>query len=327
MNLPIRRQSLKYIFILLALLNPVLLRPFLLRSEENAPVRFAVIGDQGTGKKGQYAIAELMAARHHRLPYKFVITLGDNFYSFWWLDGGKGLYRERFDKPYAELLRRGVIFRASIGNHDKPADMIADKKRFHIEGDQGYYTFTEGVDSGGRPLVQFFVLNTDLAELRTPDRCEAQCQWLKGELQKSNATWKIAYFHHPLYSTGQHGSDLPLRRTLEPIFTEYGVDLVFAGHDHFYQRFPPQHGVHHIVSGAAGQLRKGDAAGSLEKAPTPACSQDSQQHFLLVEAEPERLRLRAISRDDTVFEDCTLNREGELDCTVDCAAPGRKTLP
>ena len=306
-----------------------LLGPHSLDAEENAPVRFAVIGDQGTGKKGQYEIAELMAAWHRRLPYKFVITLGDNFYGFWFLDGGKGLYRKKFDKPYAELLRRGVIFRASIGNHDKSADMIADKDRFHIEGERGYYTFTEGADSDGKPRVQFFVLNSDLEELRVPGRCEAQCQWLKRELAKSTATWKIAYFHHPLYSTGQHGSDLPLREKLEPIFAdaEYGVDLVFAGHDHFYQRFGPQRGVHHIVSGAAGQLREGDASSNPDLAPPPACSQDSQQHFLLVEAEPERLRLRAVSRDDTVFEDCTLNREGKLDCAVECAAPGRKTLP
>ncbi len=314
----------------------LLLGPPSVDAEENAPVRFAVIGDQGTGKKGQYEIAELMAAWHRRLPYKFVITLGDNFYGFWFLDGGKGLFRERFDKPYAELLRRGVIFRASIGNHDKTADMIADKERFHIEGDRGYYTFTAGSDpensgASGKPWVQFFVLNSDLEELRVPGRCaeQGQCRWLKRELAKSTAIWKIAYFHHPLYSTGQHGSDLPLRKTLEPILTdaEYGVDLVFAGHDHFYQRFPPQRGVYHIVSGAAGEVRKGDASSSLEKAPTPACSEDSQQHFLLVEAEPERLRLRAVSRDDTVFEDCTLNREGKLDCAVNCAAPGRKTLP
>ena len=307
-----------------------LLGPPSVDAEENAPVRFAVIGDQGTGKKGQYEIAELMAAWHRRLPYKFVITLGDNIYGFPWIDGGKSRFSERFDKPYAELLRRGIIFRASIGNHDKTKDLIAAKDRFHIEGDKGYYTFTAGEDSDGRPWIEFFVLNSDRDELRDNDHCGEQCQWLKDSLARSRAYWKIAYFHHPMYSTGQHGSDQLLRRTLEPIFAEYGVDLVFAGHEHFYQRFPPQQDVLHIVSGAAGKLRRGDAASNINKAPAPACSQDSQRHFLLVEAVPERLRMRAIALgetvDETVFEDCTLERGGGLKCAPDCVAPARKSL-
>ena len=298
----------------------------LMGAKGEAPVRFAVIGDQGTGSKAQYRIAELMTAWHDRLPYEVVITLGDNIYGFLWTAGGKSRFAEKFDKPYAALLKRGVEFRAALGNHDKATDLITDKARFHIDGEEGYYTFTAGSGEDGRPWVEFFVLNSNLKELRDTAQCRRQCQWLKQALNRSNAYWKIAYFHHPMYSTGTHGSDLLLRERLEDILVQAGVDIVFAGHEHFYQRFSLQQGVLHIVSGGAGQLRKGDADGHLNKAPLPACSQDQQPHFLLVEAGPHQVRMRAIAADETIFENCTLEHGGEVSCATDCAPPGRKTL-
>ena len=290
-----------------------------------APVRFAVIGDPGTGSKAQYRIAELMTAWHDRLPYDLVITLGDNIYGFLWIDGGKREFEEKFDKPYAPLLKRGVVFRAALGNHDKAEDLITDKARFHIDGEQGYYSFKAGSGKDGRPWMEFFVLNSDLDELRDTAQCRAQCQWLKKALEQSKAYWKIAYFHHPLYSTGTHGSDMFLRKRLEDIFVQAEVDVVFTGHEHFYQRFPLQRGILHIVSGGAGQLRKGDADSNLNHAPPPACSQDQQPHFLLVEAVPHQIRLRAIAADDTVFENCTLEHGGKINCATDCVTPARKT--
>src|SRR2546425_1741429 len=68
-----------------------------------------------------------------------------------------------------------------------------------------------------------------------------QLAWLEKELVASGSDWKIAYFHHPLYSSGgAHGSDLPLRAILEPLFVKYHVSMVLSGHDHFYERIKPQ---------------------------------------------------------------------------------------
>jgi hypothetical protein len=83
--------------------------------------------------------------------------------------------------------------------------------------------------------------------------------WLVNSLQASDAEWKICYFHHPLYSSGEsHGSAVELRFLLEPIFVKYGVQVVFAGHEHFYERLKPQSGVSYFIAGGAGQLRKGN---------------------------------------------------------------------
>ena len=74
----------------------------------------------------------------------------------------------------------------------------------------------------------------------------------------SNDRWKIAYFHHPLYSSGdRHGSEVDLRAQVEPLFIKYGVDVVFAGHEHFYERIKPQKGIYYFIAGRLGEAAQG----------------------------------------------------------------------
>jgi len=188
---------------------------------EPVVLRFAVIGDSGTGDEHQYRIAAQMAAWHDRLPYELVLMLGDNVYGAFWGGGNQKDFEEKFDKPYAELLRRGVVFRAALGNHDMREDdgrhLIEARERFHIEGPQGYYSFTAGKwlpeasldfarDKGasglgeerkGGPLVEFFVINT--VRLEKDKKDPEQLAWLERALAQSKARWRIVYGHHPLY--------------------------------------------------------------------------------------------------------------------------------
>ena len=191
-------------------------------------VRFAVIGDSGTGDEHQYRIAEQMVAWHDRLPYELVLMLGDNVYGAFWGGGNQKDFEEKFDRPYAELLRRGVVFRAALGNHDTRAgdgrDLIEARDRFHIDGPQGYYSFTAGAQPDGAPLIEFFVTNT--MRLEKDKRDPEQLAWLEKALAESpsptlgvnRARWRIVYGHHPLYSTGKrHGADEKLREKIEPL--------------------------------------------------------------------------------------------------------------
>ncbi len=228
-----------------------------LSAQQPAAIRFAVIGDSGTGGQHQYRIAEQMAAWHQRLPYDLVLMLGDNIYGAYWGGGNKKYFEAKFDRPYAELLARGVLFRAALGNHDAREaggrDLIEAYDRFHIDGPQGYYSFTAGewVPAAGAlqlrsprlrfprlrsgqagqagqaaglnakkqevaPLVEFFVLNTMRLEKDKQD--PEQLAWLEQALSRSRARWRIVYGHHPLYSTGKrHGGDARLRKKLEPL--------------------------------------------------------------------------------------------------------------
>ena len=237
-------------------------------------VRFAAIGDMGTGQKPQYELAGKMIEYRQKFPFEFVIMLGDNIYDD--NGAGKGDYESRFELPYKALLDASVPFYATLGNHDKPNERFY--KPFNMNGQQ-YYTYKKG-------NVRFFVLDTN-------DMNPRQLAWLEKELRNSGSDWKICYFHHPLYSSAAfHGSSTELRLVLEPLFVKYGVNVVFAGHDHVYERVKPQKGITYFTEGASGSLRQGN----LRKTAMTAVGYDQDRSFMLVEIAGDELHFQTISR-------------------------------
>ncbi|MGH9752848.1 MAG: metallophosphoesterase [Blastocatellia bacterium] len=240
-------------------------------------VRFIVFGDSGRGDTAQYALARMMAAHHWDRFYDMALLLGDNIYP----SGEMKDMAAKFEQPYAELLRRGVSFQAVLGNHDvkKGREGQINYRNFNMGG-RDYYSFTKGDE-----LVEFFALDSTYFDLR-------QRQWLEGALQASQAKWKIAFFHHPLYSSAdKHGSHIELRAELEPLLVKHGVDAAFSGHDHIYERTKPQQGVQYFVSGAGSRTRRGD----LERAsPFLASGHDETSSFMSIEITPERFSFKAI---------------------------------
>ncbi len=235
-------------------------------------VRFAVIGDSGTGGDSQYETGETMARSREVFPFGFVLMLGDNLYG----SEEPEDYVEKFERPYAALLKAGVRFHAALGNHDEPDQRFYAP--FNMQGER-YYTFTYG-------NARFFALDS-------MEMDQAQLDWLRDALSASTERWTIAFMHHPLYSSGErHGSDVGLRRLLEPLFVKYGVNAVFSGHDHLYERIWPQQGIYYFVSGAAGQLRRG----GLAPGPLTAAGFDDDRSFMLVELTDDALSFQTITR-------------------------------
>jgi predicted phosphodiesterase len=249
-------------------------------------VRFAVIGDNGTGEKPEYEVAQQMAVYHEKFPYTFVIMNGDNLY------GGERPqdFVNKFEAPYKVLLDAKVEFFATLGNHDDPNQRFY--KPFNMGG-QRYYTFKKG-------NARFFSLDSNYMD-------PAQIAWLEKELKASGSDWKIPYFHHPLYSSGMHGSQVDLRKVVEPLFVKYGVDVVFNGHEHFYQRIKPQQGITYFVTGAGGQLRRGD----LKKADFTAVGYDQDQSFMLIEIADKEMTFQSVTRTgQTVDKGLIVQRAG-----------------
>jgi len=248
-------------------------------------VRFGVIGDSGTGETPQYDVGRQLAASHEKFPFTFVIMMGDNLYG----SQRPPDYVTKFEAPYKILLDAKVAFYAALGNHDDPNQRLYTP--FNMGGKR-YYSFKKG-------NVRFFALDSTYMD-------PIEVAWLEQELMSSGSDWKIAYFHHPLYSSGMHGSQTDLRAVIEPLFLKYGVDVVFSGHEHFYQRIKPQKGIYYFVSGAAGQLRKGD----IKPSDLTAAAFDSDQSFMLVEVSGKELSFQAISRTGrTVDKGTILMRE------------------
>ena len=235
--------------------------------------RFAVLGDTGTGSKQQLDVARQVELFRQVFPFDTVLLLGDNIY------GGEkpSDYEKKFERPYAGLLKQGVKFYAALGNHDDPGQR--NYKHFNMNG-QRYYTFKP---ANG---VRFFSLDSNYMERQ-------QLEWLEKELSNSGSDWKLAFFHHPLYSSGEkHGPDEELRRVLEPMFLKHGVSVVFAGHEHFYERLKPQKGILHFVAGGSAKLRKGN----IRKSPQTAFGFDSDNTFMLCEIDGDRLHYQTITR-------------------------------
>jgi hypothetical protein len=235
-------------------------------------VLFAIIGDSGTGSRSQYDVAAVMTNARQVFPFEFVIMLGDNIYG----SERPQDFAKKFELPYKALLDQKIPFYASLGNHDDPTQRFY--KLFNMNGER-YYTFTKGD-------ARFFALDSNYMD-------QPQLKWLEEQLSRANDRWKIAFFHHPLYSSGaRHGSEVELRVRLEPLFLKYGVDVVFAGHEHFYERLLPQKGIYYITQGGAAKLREGN----IRKGPMTAVGFDTDNSFSIAELGKDSMQFQTISR-------------------------------
>jgi 3',5'-cyclic AMP phosphodiesterase CpdA len=249
-------------------------------------VRFAAIGDMGTGEKPQYQVAQEMARVRQTFPFDFVIMLGDNIYGS---NTNPIDFEKKFEEPYKPLLDAGVKFYASLGNHDSPNERTYSL--FNMNGSD-YYTFKKG-------NVRFFALDSNVMDAN-------QLAWLEKELRDAgNKDWKICFFHHTLYSTAKaHGSAVGLRSLLEPLFIKYGVDAVFAGHDHVYERIQPQRGIYYFTEGSSGELRAGD----LKRTSIEETGFDADRTFMLVEITGNQMHFETLSRVGNVIDSGILPR-------------------
>jgi predicted phosphodiesterase len=253
---------------------PLALKPFSLK--------FAVIGDSGQWSRAQRETAAQLAAERARFPFDVVLMLGDNNYG----DGSPQSYAVRFEEPYKPLLEAGVRFYAARGNHDAGAQW--NYPLFNMDGNR-YYMFTRKAGvmpplAGDR--VQFFALDSVNLD-------DGQLSWFDRQLSESQAEWKIAFFHHPIYSSGRYAMSSAARRvTLEHVLVEHQVDVVFSGHEHFYERMMPQNGVVYFVAGASGAVRTGD----LQPSAYQAQGYDKDLSFMLVEVAGGAMYFRTVNR-------------------------------
>ena len=240
-------------------------------------VRFLVMGDAGTGDREQVETANQMLRYGKRFPFTFAIMLGDNIYG----SERPQDFEKKFNKPYKALIDSDVEFNAALGNHDDPNQRYF--KPFNLGGHR-YRTFKKG-------NVRFFVIDSNYLD---PD----QLKWLEKELSESGSDWKIAYFHHPLYTTARRGPEVEVRAVLEPLFVKHGVDVVFTGHEHIYERLNPQKGIYYFTVGGAAKLRKGDTHPS----PLLAARYDRDRSFLLAEIAGDSLYFQTVSRTGAVVD-------------------------
>ena len=248
-------------------------------------LRMAVFGDAGRGSKEQYDLGTLMAEYQQTFPFETVLLTGDNIYG---KDAPEDM-KNKFELPYKALLDRGVKFYASLGNHDTSNQRFYAP--FNMKGEEYYRLELKG--------VSIYALNSNYFDKK-------QLDWMNEQLEKDPNKWRVMFFHHPPYSSGgRHGSDEDVRVVLHPIFVRHGVDIVFTGHDHFYERVKPQDGITYFVAGAAGKIRKGDLK---DRSPITAKGFDSDLSFMLVEFTEDEMHFQVISKAGATVDSGVIKR-------------------
>jgi len=249
-------------------------------------VRFVVYGDTRSQPEIHRQVAEAIAAEQPA----FVVHTGDL------VSDGRNLseWPDQFFGPAAALLQAAAIFPAN-GNHEAKSPLFY--RYFGLPERKAWYSFTWG-------QAEVFVIDTE--EKYEPD--SEQGQWLAGRLSASKAAWKIAVTHVPGISGGNHGFNADVNKHLRPLYERYGVDVVFSGHDHIYERTKPitgeggEHAVTYVITGGGGaplyQIKQGPWSAA-------ACS---CHHYVVVEAGTDALHLVAKDRDRQIIDTFTLRK-------------------
>ena len=272
-----------------------------------APFRFVAFADCGSGGANQTAVAAVVDALNPDIG----IIMGDVIYR----SGEAANFTPRYFTPYRSTIRRSVFYPV-VGNHDiKTSDGQPFLDAFYLPhnnplNSEKYYSFDYS-------NVHFVALDSN--QSTAPHG--AMATWLAGDLAATSQRWKIVYLHHPPYSSSTtHGSNLKIRANLEPIFQAYGVDLVFSGHDHDYERtFPVSGGtpvnaaqepsyrdpgapIYFVSGGGGGTLY------SLGEAPSWRAYARSVFHTMAVDVVGDSIHARAINTKGATIDEMTLTK-------------------
>jgi acid phosphatase type 7 len=272
------------------------------------PFRFVVVGDSGWGDPlatGQALVADKISKEKAAL----VIHTGDLVYN---PSGTYDSYQRNYFNYFAPTMC-SVPFFPSPGNHDYDVPNALPYLAIHsvpTEGvpvaDRGrYYSFDWG-------NVHFVSIDAHQSLDRAVNSNGPMLKWLENDLRSTRQFWRIIYFHYPPYATGQNLNDSQCswaRTYMVPIFEQYGVQVVFSGHEHSYQRLVPIRksttvpsgvGTNYFVSGGGGAVLYG--VGS----PPMVAIAKSNYHYIRVDVQGTQMSLRSIRQDGADLDAYTI---------------------
>jgi hypothetical protein len=281
----------RYAYVPLADYQPLDSEAIFRTNDPGQSFTFLVVGDSGRATAAQWNVRDRMLDS----PADFLVHAGDMVYP----NGEPENYDSRFFQPYREMMRR-IVFWPCLGNHDvetnagQPWRDAFYTPANNASGTENYYSF----DYGNAHVV---VLDSnDTTAPGTP-----QYVFLNADLAATTATWKFVFFHYPVYSSGRRGSFTLIRDDLAPLLDAHEVDLVFAAHDHDYERTKPLRGGQ-VVSPDEGRVYIVTGGGGAGLVPVGisrfTAYSESAYHFLRFSVDGPSLRGEMI-RDDGAIRD------------------------
>jgi hypothetical protein len=250
-------------------------------------VKFLMYGDTRTNPGDHQQVAARMIATYNADPACQTILLhsGD------WVESNSesDWTNQFFNYGYGDLMQnfRRIPINGCMGNHEGGGSVYVKYYPYPYVGAR-YWSFDYG------PIHVAIV-----DQYTSYSTGSAQYNWLVNDLSSSTKTWKIIVLHQPGWSAGTHGNDGNVQNYIQPLCTQYGVQIVVGGHNHYYARAVVS-GVQHITSGGGGAPLYSPAGGSY------IVAQERTLHFCKVEISGNSLTCTAIRPNGTVIESFTI---------------------
>lgn len=211
-------------------------------------IRIIAFGDSGTGDEAQMKVAAAMRDFCALNGCDLALMLGDNFHPKGIRSTDDPQLIEKFEKPYGAM---GIPFFPILGEHDwgRNGEMYNWGAEIEYTKKSAFWRMPSDVYSIKVGNIGIFALNTNSIPIST-----AQVEWLKGELEHSDARWNLVMGHKPIYSYGYHGDiDFMIAGVLPVLCGR--TDLYLSGHEHNEQLLAADCGLTLLVSSTAGKLR------------------------------------------------------------------------
>ena len=242
--------------------------------EVNASIKFIAYGDT-RGVWDNWKNASIVAKAINEEKPNFVIHTGDI------VKDGENISQWIDFFSISNYAHNCSIYPV-LGNHEYYGDPYF--KYFSISGNGHWYSFDNGP-------IHFIGLDSNKKNIFNPN----QIIWLYNDLKSNENTYTIVFFHHPPYSSGNHGSSYIIRLLWKPIFTIFNVDIVFNGHDHIYERGYVNN-IYYIITGGGGA--------PLYKVGEKWWTINSEQsyHYCLINANQNELSFQAKKPDGSVID-------------------------
>lgn len=247
------------------------------------PFRFAAFGDTRTGHGVHQAVIDAVA----REDVDFYVHTGDMVEV-----GGLEVQWDRFFRIEAPLIDHAPIFPA-IGNHDvSTRDLYGRFFLTHLWSDSENYYYQDWGD------LRVVAVDANIECRKGCTQNDYARRALKDGADKGMLL--VLSLHLPPYSSGAHGSYMSIRTAVEEMAVETGVELVFSGHDHNYERTKPQYGVTYVVAASAGAPIR-----PVYPQPFTAVAR-TEPHYVLVDVAGGRMTLRAVNLEGQTFDEVVI---------------------
>jgi hypothetical protein len=269
---------------------------------ESGGLDFEVVGDSGWASVAQFDIAREMRQSSADL----IVHVGDLAY----FGFTRYVADSRFFSVYAEQMQHVPLY-VAFGNHEMYLDRTAVLDALYlptnnVTGTEHFYSFEDGD-------AHFAILWTDLQSGADYGPGSPQYQWLENDLASTSKPWKFLFFHQVWRSSSLHDYDdydsdqtidtEELERGPATLARKYGVQIIFNGHDHGYQRFVPGGGPISFISGGGGAVLYPLAS------PHPEMTHFWSRHnFLQVSLRGEEATVNAVGEDGRIFDSLTIRR-------------------